>query len=319
MEQALQPQRRSVSAGTWVALGVLTTLQLLLWAPLVRPLYFIYQVDPALSHGPLVVLLALGHLWARRERMRGWSEGGSGGLAVIIVSGLLHVGSVWADFAFLKPLTLVGLLWGVLWFLGGVEKAKASLGPLGFLIFAIPWPTTLVAQLAFPLQITSSSYAAMLTGLLGVPVIRNGVHLFVVPDTSKPAVYSILVAKQCSGLTSMLVLLTLGYLIAYHTPLRLWLRALMIAVVVPLAILTNSLRLTFILLTGAAHGSAAAKWVHDNEAPVLIFFCSLALVAIRQLLLARFGEAEAVEADPSNQPAPLADNQDDEPIPALVS
>jgi exosortase/archaeosortase family protein len=83
----------------------------------------------------------------------------------------------------------------------------------------------------------------------------------------------------------MIVLLALGYLIAYHTPLRFGWRALLVAGVVPLALFTNVVRLTFILLAGAYHGAGLADMVHHNEAPVLIFFCSAGLMALRHALL----------------------------------
>jgi exosortase/archaeosortase family protein len=94
-----------------------------------------------------------------------------------------------------------------------------------------------------------------------------------------------LVAAKCSGLTSLMVLLALGYLITSFTPAHLGWRALLLASVVPLTLLANTLRLTLILVA-AAHGSPSlAQWVHDHEAPVLIFFCSIGLIGLQRLLL----------------------------------
>jgi exosortase len=194
--------------------------------------------------------------------------------------------AVWADIYFLKPLMLIGMVGSAVWFLGGGQTARIALGPLSFLIFMIPWPTTVTERLAFPLQLTSSAYAATLGGMIGIPIVRSGVHLHVVPNLHAPPVYSIIVARQCSGLTSLMVLLALGYLIAYHTPAKLGWRALMVAAVVPVALFANSLRLTLILAAGAYHSAELARWVHDHEAPVLIFFCSVGLLGLRQGLLA---------------------------------
>jgi exosortase/archaeosortase family protein len=101
---------------------------------------------------------------------------------------------------------------------------------------------------------------------------------------AKP-IYSIVVAQQCSGLTSMMVLLALGYLIAYFTPVKWGWRAAMVALCIPLTVLTNSVRLAIILFAGAHHGAALAKWIHDHEGPVLILFCSVGLTGARHLLL----------------------------------
>jgi exosortase len=267
----------------WLILAVLGAL---LVVPVVGGLWPVWMGDPTLSHGPLVPLIAGALVWMRREALRRWDAACAPGLALLALSSLVHVAAVWADIEFLKPLSLLGVTAGVIWFLGGHAALRATLGPLGFLVFMIPWPTTLVERLAFPLQLTSSAYAALFGGLLGLPIVRDGVHLLVVPNPNAPPVYEAVVARQCSGLTSLMVLLALGYLIAYHTPVRLGWRALLVAAVPPLALLTNSIRLTLILVAGTYHGAGMAKWVHDHEAPVLIFLCSLGLMGVRQALLA---------------------------------
>jgi len=267
----------------WVALLVLSVL---LWVPVFQMLAHNWQRDPSLSHGPLLFLLALGHLWMAREELTEWSAASIPGLAVLLLSGLAHVVAVWADVEFLKPISLIMMVVGGIWFLGGWRAMCASAGAVGMLAFSVPWPTTLVERIAFPLQIMSSAYAALLGGIFGLPIVREGVHLHVVPDMTAKPIYSILVARQCSGLTSLMVLLALGYLIAYHTPVKLGWKALLVAVVIPLTLLTNAVRLTFILLAGAHHSAKLAMWVHDNEAPFLIFLCSLGLMGIRAGILA---------------------------------
>ena len=113
------------------------------------------------------------------------------------------------------------------------------------------------------------------------------------------------VAQQCSGLTSLMVLLALGYLIAYHTRAGLGWRVLLVALVVPLTLLTNSVRLTMILLAGGHGSPALAQWVHDHEAPFLIFLCSLGLIGIRQAILA-WTERERTPEEPRVEPVPIA-------------
>ena len=149
----------------------------------------------------------------------------------------------------------------------------------------IPWPTVLIDRLAFPLQLMSSAYAALLAGMLGIPIHRDGVNLAVMPGMDAPPVYAMVVAQACSGLTSLLVLLALGYLIAYHTPVRWAWKALLLGAVIPLTLCANAIRLTIILIAGAHHNPGLAKWIHDHEGPVLIFGCSLALTALRHGVL----------------------------------
>ncbi len=283
--------RPGPAGAAWIGI---VALAVALWAPVAVALWVVWEGDPSLSHGFLVPLVAAGLIAARRKAFSGWNRADAAGMALLAVCALVHVGAVWADVEFVKPLSLIGMLAGGVWYLGGRRALAVSAGPLGFLAFMVPWPTTVVERIAFPLQLTSSAYAALMGGLLGLPVQRHGVHLAIVPDPSQPPTYAVLVARQCSGLTSLLVLLALGYLVAYFTRAPLGWRALLLLAVVPIALFTNALRITFILIAGAYHSAGLAQWVHDHEAPVLIFFCSLGLMGLRHAL--------TVWTNPATQP-----------------
>jgi exosortase len=258
--------------------------------PELQTLWHSWREDPSLSHGPLVPFISAGLLWMRRDQLRRWQSASAPGLILLVLSSLLFIASVWADIDFMRPLCLIAMMAGAIWYLGGSRAILTSLGALGFLVFMIPWPTTFVAYLAFPLQLASSAYAAQMAGMLGLPIERDGVDLSVVPNLHGPPIYSIVVAQACSGLTSVIVLLALAYLIAYHTRVNLAWRGALLVSVVPMALLLNAVRLTVVLMAGAHYSAAAAQWIHDHEEPVLVFFCSLGLIGLRSLLLDRFGE-----------------------------
>lgn len=289
LELAPTGERAAASRGGSAALApaaLLAVLGALLWLPLAPTLLGSWRGEDTMAHGPLVPLVTAGLLWAQRRHLRHWEGGSRGGFALLMACCFLHVLAAWADVAFIAGITLVGMLIAAAWYLGGRRLLKRVAGPLGFLAFMLPWPTSVVDRISFPLQMTSSSYAALLSGLLGLPVHREGVHLSIRPDLDADPIYRVMVARQCSGLTSLIVLLALGYLIAYATPVRLGWKALLVAAVVPLALFTNALRLTLILMAGAHHGEALAAWVHDNEAPVLISLCCVILLALRSGVLA---------------------------------
>ena len=281
-----------------IGIGLLAALSILLVVPEIAALWPSWHNDTGVSHGPIVAPIALGLLWMQRNDLKTWKSASVRGLIALVACILVYVAAVWADIEFLKPLAQIGMVAAGIWFLGGIRNLVASIGAIGLLVFMIPWPTTLVDRLSFPLQLTSSSYAALFAGLLGVPIHREGVQLYVLPNPDAKPIYSIVVAQKCSGLTSLVVLLFLGYLTAYITPLKTRWRLLMVASVVPLALFANALRLTIILFAGA-HGSAGlAQWIHDHETPVLILFCSTSLVGLRHLLLI-WQNPESKEPEPA--------------------
>ncbi len=281
------PEFRGRTMPPWSSAGWISLIfiGICIAVPVVRPLTWVWRVDDSLSHGPLLIAIVAGLLWTRRKEMRKWNSAYLPGLFLFGFMSLLHVAAAWGDIDFLKPLTYIGMGAGVVLFLGGLETFKTAIGPIALLVFVIPWPSALVDRIAFPFQLLSSSYAAMLSGMVGVPIHREGVQLAVIQGPGLNS-YQVLIAQQCSGLTSMTVLLALGYLIAYFTPVNMFWRAAMVAIVVPLAVFTNSVRLTVILFCGAHGSREMADWVHNNEGPVLIFLCSLVLTGLRSVLLA---------------------------------
>ena len=200
---------------------LLAALAIALVGSIVGPMWHIWRSDQSLSHGPLIPLIAAGLLWMRREELpKHWDRSTRAGFILLLFAALLHVAAVWADVEFLTPLSVLMMAAGGIWFLGEREAILTCIGPLGFMIFMISWPTVLVERISFPLQLASSSYAALFGGIAGMPIQRNGVELAVQPDIHYKPLYSIMVAQKCSGLTSLMVLLALSYLIAYHTPVR---------------------------------------------------------------------------------------------------
>jgi exosortase len=290
------------------AVTIVLSLALAAWS--LRILWPQWRQDSMLSHSPLLALVTIGLLiWRRNELMR-WEAADPRGLVLLGVSALLEVIGGWGEIIFLQPVAFLGMMIGIAWFLGGRKVMGECAWPLGLMIFTVPWPTTLVTALAFPMQLTSSAYAALFAGMFGLSIHREGVHLSVMSAEGDKPIYSMIVAQQCSGLTSLLVLLSFGYLIAYFTPRYWWARALLVLSIIPLALFANAVRLTIILLVGGLTNANWATWVHDHEQPVLIFFCSFGLLGLRQLLMQRLPELGA--ATIATVPASLSEANEGE-------
>ena len=272
-----------ISTQKWLVPLVLLAL---LGGSALPSLWAAWRTDAGLTFAPLIPPIVAILLWNRRERLQNWDSACWPGLLLLAGAALLYVAASWADVEPLKPFSLIGIFAGLVWYLGGPAAFRAASGATGLLLLAIPWPETLSAQLQFPMQQISSRYAALLAGMIGLPAQREGVLLSLVPEGATVPVYRIIVSQQCSGLTSLTVLLIIGYLIAYHTPVRVWQRFVLLALTVPLALFANAVRLTIVLAAGMARGAALAQWVHDHEQPVLILLCSMGLMAIRSAMLA---------------------------------
>src|SRR5207249_9224638 len=105
----------------WVPTAALGAL---LWASVAAGLWLVWRNDPAVSHGPLMVALALGHLWARRRQLGVWRSAAAPGLALLATACLIYVAAAWADIVFVKSLSLIAVTAGAIWFLAGAAALR---------------------------------------------------------------------------------------------------------------------------------------------------------------------------------------------------
>jgi exosortase len=125
----------------------------------------------------------------------------------------------------------------------GTRFCSALVFPLLFLIFLVPVPRLLLDQAIVGLQSMSAQGSYLLFRGLGIPVLKNG---YVLSLSS----LDIEVAQECSGIRSSEMLL-LTCLVLGHLYLRaVWRQLLFAALVVPIAVAKNALRIFTISMLG---------------------------------------------------------------------
>ncbi len=100
----------------------------------------------------------------------------------------------------------------------------------------IPIPKIIFNQITFPLQLLASRVAAGALSVLGVPVYREG-NVINLPSMALE------VAEACSGIRSLMSLVTLAIIYGYLMEKRIWVRWLLALASVPIAVAANSIRI----------------------------------------------------------------------------
>jgi len=215
---------------------VLAALTLWLYWPTLVRLFQQWGSDQNFSHGYFVPLFSGFVIWQERERLAqvvrrpSWS-----GLALIVGGlGLLIVGQLGAEL-FLSRSSLLFVLAGFVVLFGGWNLFRALLFPWAFLFLMIPIPAIIFNQITFPLQILASKVAAATLPVFGVPVLRQG-------NVMTLASQVLQVAEACSGIRSLMSLMTLAIIYGYLMERRLWVRYLLALAAVPVAVAANSFR-----------------------------------------------------------------------------
>ncbi len=127
-------------------------------------------------------------------------------------------------------------VWSVSLLLLGRAAVKALMFPLAMLVFLVPMPVAVRDGVELFLQHASAGAAELLFRLSGLTFLRLGL-LFELPAMALE------VAPECSGIRSTLVLLITSLLAGYLFLRSGWKRAVVVAVVIPLGIFRNALRI----------------------------------------------------------------------------
>jgi exosortase D (VPLPA-CTERM-specific) len=290
---------RSLSRGPLLMAGLsLVLLIAAFWGGLDN-VFARWMSEEEYSHGFFIPLIAVWLVWLRRDAVVasiGRSSWASPVLLLVALA-LLLVGELSAIFILIQlgfVLALVGLVLGV----GGGRLLRVVWVAIAYLLFAIPMPYFLDAQLTWQLQLWSSQLGVALLRLFGVTVLLQG-------NVIDLGVYKLQVVEACSGLNYLFPLLSLGFLAAYFFRAPFWQRALVFLSTIPITVVMNSLRIATIGVLVDRWGTDMAEGVlHFFEGWVVFMACALLLVG-EIWLFARVSGRRLTEvlAPPAVQPS----------------
>ena len=252
-----------------------------LFADVARTLVSDWSTDDNFSHGFLVAPLAVYFAWERRRAYQRATPGSSWlGLLVVLGSlALLTIGRLGAEF-FLTRIALIATIAGAILFVGGWARLRVMAFPVAFLILMVPIPQLIFNQIAFPLQLLASDVGASGLKAIGVPVLREGNVMMLAHTTLE-------VAEACSGIRSLVSLLTLGVVYGYFMDSRSWVRWALTLATVPIAVLTNGVRVAGTGVAAHYYGAEAAEGFMHSFSGWLVFVAAFALLVLSRELLVR--------------------------------
>lgn len=221
------------------------------------------------SHGYMIPFVAAFLLWQRLNRLPEASRNGGSwfgfgflvaGLAVFVLGELSALYTL-IQYGFLLSLFGIALAffgWGGMRLLWVV---------FAYLIFMIPLPNFLYANLSSQLQLLSSQIGVAVIRLFGISVYLEGNVIDLGP-------MQLQVAEACSGLRYLFPLMSFGFLIACLFRGPFWQRALLFLSTIPMTIFMNSFRIGVIGVTVDRWGIAMAEgFLHDFEGWVVFMGC----------------------------------------------
>ncbi len=264
------------SAQDWrrlvLGLGLVGSLGLLLW-PILAHAVDVWMTDEEFTYGFLIPPIALGIAWWRREAIRrSLGVGHKSGPIIVGLSVLAILVSRRTGINALGGVAASPLLIGVAVYLWGWSAGRSIAFPAGFLVFGLGLYRGLLNSVGFALQDITARGAGLAGQAIGLDVVRDGLVLH---SVSAPPAYAFVVAQTCSGMSSLLSLLSLAALWMYATRGPVRGQIAVFAGVLPLVILANTVRVTLVLVVGSALGEDAALGFFHGASSLVLFGLAL--------------------------------------------
>lgn len=252
---------------------------LVYWRVLVQ-LIAAWWTDGNYSHGFFIVPLAAYLAWERRHRFNAVRQRPqAAGLLVVAGSLLVLAAGVLGAELFLTRISLLGTAAGIVLFLWGWARLRVLIFPLAFLLLMIPLPAIVFNQLTFPLQLIASRVGESTLRFAGIPVLREG-NVLILPRTTLE------VAEACSGIRSLVSLLTLGIVVGHFADPRGWMRTAIALSSIPVAIVANGARVAGTGVVAQVFGAATAiGFLHEFSGWILFVAAFLMMLGVARALL----------------------------------
>lgn len=261
--------------------------------------------DENYSHGLLIPFVIGFIVWQERRRFANADARPAAWLGVTGVA--ISLLALWAGTAgaelFVQRASLVLMLASIVIYFFGLRLIRYVAVPLALLVLSIPIPQILFNKIAFPLQLFASQCAVGAMSFLNIPVLRQGNVIELMPlGATEPK--KLAVVEACSGIRSLMTLVTLAVIYAYFTTPKVpkpsvcegnaktqtkvsatflsftfWRSLILVLSAVPIAILTNALRVSGTGILAHYYGTRVADgffhsfsgWVVYIAAALLLF------------------------------------------------
>lgn len=236
-----------VVAGAAVVLGVMVWS---LWPGLAK-MVGRWENDARYSHGYLVPLFALALLYVRRPLLAGKDLSPSlWGLALVGAGGLVQLAGGYLRVDWLDGIALLPYVAGLVTLVGGWSAFRWAWPSVAYLGFMVPLPWRFENLLGGPLQLVATKASTFALQTIGLMAFSEG-------NVIQLNEAKIGVVEACNGLSMLITFLALSTAAAMVVKLPWMDRAVLVLSAIPVAILSNVIR---IVVTGVLYEKASSEW-----------------------------------------------------------
>ncbi len=262
-----------------VLIAVIALLLAVLYYPVISHLMSSWQANPDYSHGYFVPFIVGYMVYWKRGELQGMAcEPNDWGIFLLLI-GLIQLvlGIIGAEH-FLQSTSMIVVALGIVLFLAGVKMTRVLMAPVLYLMFMIPLPAIIWNNFAFSLRLAASKIAVACMHAMGMTILCEGNFIYL-PTASLEVV------DACSGMRSLVSLMALGALFAFISSHSVWKKWALFISAIPIAIVSNIMRLIIAVVMVQAYGEDAALGATHTFSGIIVFFIGLVLLLVVNKML----------------------------------
>ncbi len=264
-----------------------------------------WWTDENYSHGLLVPFVIGFIIWMESDDLQKIPKTPKfllGGGVILFAILMLLGGSLGAEL-FTQRVSFVLMLGGIILYFFGARILQFLVVPFALLLLAIPIPQIIFNKIAFPLQIYASQIAVWGIRLFEIPTVRKG-NVFEILPSGATQVIALEVVEACSGIRSLMTLVTLALILAYFTRTKrvladngwfgflknqdFWRAVILMLSAIPIAVLTNAARVTATGVLTYYYGKQATEGILHDALGWLVYIAALGLLILFNFCLQFF-------------------------------
>jgi exosortase D (VPLPA-CTERM-specific) len=264
---------------SWIKLFIYALLLLSIYYSSLTWLVLKDWTRDAYSYAYLIPFVVLYIIWDKRKDLASLPSAPSWKGLIPITFGLMlfWLGELGGEYLTLY-LSLWFLLVGLCLLHLGWQKLKTIAFAFFFILTMFPFPNFIYTKLTLKLRLISSQLGVAMINLYGMPVHQEG-------NIIDLGFTQLQVVEACSGLHSLISLVVLGLFVVYFFKAQFWKRAILLISTVPLAILTNSLRITVTAILYEVFDARVAEGFFHGFSGWLIFMFCIPILLVEMWLL----------------------------------
>ncbi len=235
--------------------------------------------DDDYSHGLILPFIVMYILWDRKEQiissLRNRNPVNDFRIflpTLLLISGLILLLLGYASrLNYLSWLAFFPVTISIVWLVFGTTAVTYFSGPFLLLIMAKPLPDSVVVRLFWPMQVFAAKVGAATLELLQVPVYLSG-NIIELPGVR------LMVEEACSGMRSVMALLSLAFIMTFFTPLSVIGKIALVLASLFLAVCINIFRVALTGVLSHFYSPEAATGFFHTFSGLIVFVVGLPLI-----------------------------------------